>query len=63
MAMLLNDVAALESSRKPSVHERELRLHPGQDAAVGCVEQDELARFEGEGGLEAPEPGALPPAE
>ena len=56
--MVLNDVAAFENSTSPSVHEREPRLRPGQDA-LG-VEQEDLARFEGEGGLEAPEPATLP---
>ena len=32
--------------------------HPGGRAAVTRVESEELARFEGEGGLEAPEPAA-----
>ena len=53
MPMLLIDVAALRSGAEPSVHERALRLPPGQCAAR--VESEDLARFEGEGGLEAPE--------
>ena len=32
-------------------------LHPECRAAVTRVESDDLARFEGEGGLEGPEPG------
>ena len=59
MPMLPINVAALESRTEPSVHGRPAPLHPGQRAAVACVEQDDLARFEGEGGLEAPETAAL----
>ena len=36
--------------------------HPGYRAAVTRVEPEDLARFEGEGGLAAPEPAMpLPP--
>jgi hypothetical protein len=55
MPMLPIDVAALESGTAPSVHGRPAPLHPGQGAVVACVDQDDLVRFEGEGGLEAPE--------
>ena len=46
-----------------SVHERAPRLHPGRGAAVTRIEPDDLARFEGEGGREAPEPAAPQPDE
>jgi CheY-like chemotaxis protein len=38
-------------------------MHPGQDAAVTCAEPHDLARFEGEGGLAAPETAAAHPLE
>ena len=63
MPMLLIDVGAIGSGTEPSVHERAPRLHPGQGAAVTRVEPDDLARFEGEGGREAPEPAAPQPEE
>ena len=37
---------------------KESRRHIGQDAVVTCVEPHDLARFEGEGGLAAPETAA-----
>jgi hypothetical protein len=38
------------------VTDAEVYPHPGHRAAVTRVEPEELARFEGEGGLEAREP-------
>ena len=51
----LIDVPALQSNTEPSVYGCEPRVHPRREATVACVEQDDLARFEGEGGLQAPE--------
>lgn len=58
--LLRIDVAALGSGAESSVHERPRRLPPEQCATP--VESEDLARFEGEGGLEAPEL-AVPPHE
>ena len=59
--MRLIDVEAIGSGTEPSAYERVPRLHPGAGAAVTRVEPEDLARFEGEGGLEAPEPAAVHP--
>jgi hypothetical protein len=61
--MLLIDVGAIGSGPEPSVLERGPRLHPGQGVAVRRVEPEDLARFEGEGGREAPEPARPHPEE
>ena len=58
MPMLPISVPAIGSGTEPSVHERASRLHPGHGAAVSRVEPEDLARFEGEGGLGTPEPAA-----
>jgi hypothetical protein len=63
MPLLRIDVAAPRSSAEPSVHERAPRVPPGRGAAVTRVESEDLARFEGEGGLEAPELDAPNPEE
>ena len=63
MPMLRSDVAALGTSTAPPVHEHARRLHPGHGAAATPIESEDLARFEGEGGLEAREPGGPHPEE
>jgi hypothetical protein len=63
MQLPLIDVAALGSGTEPSVHERAPRLRAGQGAAVTRVEPEDLARFEGEGGREAPEAAVPHPGE
>ncbi len=52
----LIDVAALESGTESSGYGGEPRVQPRRETAPTCVEPDDLARFEGEGGLQAPEP-------
>ena len=63
MQILFIDGAALGGGSKPTAPNCAAHRRPGQGAAVTRVEPEELARFEGEGGLEAPEPAASHPEE
>jgi hypothetical protein len=61
--MLMIDVAGIENGTERWAHERARCIHPAQGAALTRVEPEDLARFEGEGGLEAPETAAPHPEE
>ena len=63
MQISLIEVGTIDRGAEPSIHDHSSRLHPGQGAPVTRVEPEDLARFEGEGGLEAPEPAAAHPEE
>jgi hypothetical protein len=53
--VLLDYVGLVGSVTETNVNERSPRLRPGCRVALTIMELEDLARFEGEGGLEAPE--------
>jgi hypothetical protein len=60
--MLLADDEVVERLTGTRVTAGASHTHPGYRGAVTRVEPEDLARFEGEGGREAPEPAAPIPA-